>query len=254
MPTLAQNPAELIDQKSAVPTILKDDKTITYRQANKDDYESIAALHKKNYKDPAKLTEQDKNNGFLSVIFTPQQFKEMNEDLAVVVAVQHGEIIGYVCGASFDYCQRFPLLKETIDFIDSHQLKIDGKSMSGKNTFFYGPVCIAEGKRGQGILEGLFEALKVVAVKKQYDNCALFMSFDNKRSYRAHRYRLNMRYVDTFFSGGKQKHFLVLARELFDTPNISKAEFGAKLHSGEVPTFTIQDDQIRANNVNYRPG
>lgn len=107
---------------------------IIYRRVEENDYESILALQEENFR--SSITEQDKQNGFLSATFTKEQFVAMNEDLAVIVAIKENKVVGYVCGASFDYCKQFPLLQETIDDISFNRRKVSESLMTSNNTFF----------------------------------------------------------------------------------------------------------------------
>ena len=239
---------------------------IIYRRVEKDDYEYILALQQENFR--SAITEDDKQNGFLSAKFTKEQFMAMNEDLSVIVAIKNNKLIGYVSGASFGYCKQFPLLRETIEDISTHKRKVSDTPMTSENTFFYGPVCIAKAERGQGILEGLFDALKKIATNhaKHYSNCAFFMSPENIRSSNAHQKRLGVRNIGSFFSSTRNnKEFYLFARELempvlTTNPAVQMAGlFGSRLPSGKIRlwSFSSSDDipqkgEVRSNNV-YRP-
>lgn len=240
----------------AAPVLSKPESSpITYRRAEENDYENILALQQENFR--SGLTEEDKQNGFLSAKFTKEQFMAMNEDLGVIAAIKGKKLVGYVCGASFDYCKQFPLLKETIDDISTHQRKVGDMLMTSENTFFYGPVCIAREERGQGILEGLFNTLKKIAIDhaKHYNNCAFFMSPDNIRSSNAHQKRLGVRNIGSFSSLTRNKEFYLFAREL-EVPTlmanlaVQMTGFGSRLFSGEMKLWSL--DEVRPNNV-YRP-
>jgi len=227
---------------------------VTYRKVEENDYKNILALQQENFR--SGVTEEDKQNGFLSAKFTKEQFMAMNADLGVIVAIQGKKLVGYVCGASFDYCKQFPLLKETIDDISFHQRKIGDTLMTSENTFFYGPVCIAKDERGQGILEGLFNTLKIIAIShaKHYNNCAFFMSPDNIRSSNAHQKRLGVRNIGSFFSPTRKKEFYLFARELevltlMANPAVQMTGFGSRLYSGKNQLWSL--DEVRPNNV-YR--
>ncbi|OAI48775.1 hypothetical protein AYO45_04120 [Gammaproteobacteria bacterium SCGC AG-212-F23] len=246
------------DVKAMIPTpaVSKSEKAlITYRKVEEKDYENILSLQQENFR--SGVTEEDKQNGFLSAKFTKDQFMAMNEDLGIIVAIKGKILVGYLCGASFDYCKQFPLLKETIDDISTHQRKINDTPMTSENTFFYGPVCIAKEERGQGILEGLFYALKKVAINhvKHYNNCAFFMSPDNVRSSNAHQKRLGVRNIGSFFSQTRNKEFYLFARELevpklIANPAVQMTGFGSRLFSGKIQLWSL--DEVRSNNV-YRP-
>ena len=67
------------------------------------------------------------------------------------------------------------------------------------DAYVYGPVCIEEAARGQGVLESLFE---YVAARLPGREAILFIKANNTRSLQAHA-RLGMRQVANFELGGE---------------------------------------------------
>lgn len=67
------------------------------------------------------------------------------------------------------------------------------------DAYVYGPVCIEEAARGQGVLESLFE---YVAARLPGREAILFIKANNIRSLQAHA-RLGMRQVANFELGGE---------------------------------------------------
>jgi hypothetical protein len=150
------------------------------------------------------LSKEDVRDGFLSVEFTKVQFHEMNNDVGIVVAIQDGEVRGYLCGASCRYSGQFPILNALTGSLA--MLTIAGRQLTMDNTFIYGPVCIGRSFRGQGVLAGLYAALKEIT-RPRYSFCILFIADVNRRSLRAHR-KLGMLDLGRFAFKEMQFHIL----------------------------------------------
>jgi len=176
---------------------------VTIRRATPADYQRILRLQEANL--ITNLTAAETEDGFLSKKFSEIQFKEMNMDLGVVVADYNGEIVGYLCGASFKYGQQFQILQVIIGMFG--QLRINGKELTPDKTFIYGPVCIARDFRGAGLLSRLFAALKEIA-EHAYKFCILFIADTNTRSLKAHIEKLGMTELGMFTVHEKSYHLL----------------------------------------------
>ncbi|MGO9378298.1 MAG: hypothetical protein ACLP29_07070 [Dissulfurispiraceae bacterium] len=179
---------------------------IIYRQAVPSDYGGIIALQKENL--IGNLSQEEAKDGFLSIEMDEWQFDEINRDIGIAVAVAGHEILGYLCGTSYSYSLQFPILRTMLGKL--HELAFDKKPLTAGNTFIYGPVCIARSARGNGILIGLYEQLKLIAAP-HYSFCLLFISDGNKRSFNAHL-KLGMKPLGMFeFNKG---HFYILGAAL----------------------------------------
>ena len=176
---------------------------ITCRRATPADYPGITTLQHSNL--IGTLTTSEAENGFLSIEFSESQFDEMNRDLGVVVAEQNGEIVGYMCGVSTVYGHQFQILRAMTEMFE--HISIASTELTRDNTFIYGPVCITDAFRGNGVLSCLFEALKEIA-KHNYQFCILFIADANKRSLHAHMRKLGMIEIESFMVKGKPYHML----------------------------------------------
>lgn len=175
---------------------------IVYRQAILSDYKGIIALQKINI--IGNLNPQEAENGFLSIEMDKWNFSEISRDLGLAVAVSSHEIVGYLCGTSYSYSLKFPILRTMLGKL--HELSIDKKPLNASNTFVYGPVCIAKSERGSGILKGLYQELKRIALPR-YSFCVLFISDRNKRSFNAHL-KLGMKPLGMFEFNKSQFYIL----------------------------------------------
>lgn len=125
---------------------------IIFRRALAVDYPSILVLHRKNLF--SNLSDQERQDGFLSLDISSQQLAAANENLAVIVAVQEKLVVGYVCGTTQEYNRQFPLLNHMMSLYE--ETRFQGRPLSNYRSFLYGPVCVATAYRGTGILQGLF--------------------------------------------------------------------------------------------------
>jgi hypothetical protein len=66
-----------------------------------------------------------------------------------------------------------------------------------ENSFQYGPVCIDEKYRGTGLLNKLFELMRITLLKR-YPLSITFINKINPRSLKAHVEKLNWTVIDEF--------------------------------------------------------
>lgn len=177
-----------------------------YRKALPSDYPGILRLQAENF--IGNIDETVAKDGFLSIEFNEKQFEEMNKDLAVIVAAREDETVGYVCGTSCEYGMRFPIIGAVMKRFPG--LSIEGVRLTTRNSFIYGPVCIAAHARGGGVLEGLYGKLKEIA-KPGYDFCVLFIADKNRRSLHAHISKLKMKDLCLFEWNNTLFHILCAA-------------------------------------------
>lgn len=177
---------------------------IIFRRALVGDYPDIIALHRQNLF--SNLSEQERQNGFLSIDFKDNsQLAAINEDVAVIVAVQENTVVGYVCATSQEYSQQIPLLKYMMSLYP--ETMFQRQPLSNYRSFSYGPVCVADAYRGTGILQGLFQAL-LAQIPTRYNAGVCFLAKDNPRSLRAHTQKLGMEILRDFEFKGKS-YFLL---------------------------------------------
>src|SRR6476469_1184326 len=101
---------------------------IICRRALAADYPGIIALHRQNL--------------FLSSDFKDaSQLATINEDVAVIVAVQENTVVVYVCATTQEYSQQIPLLKYKMSLYP--ETMFQGQPLSNYRSFSYGPVCVA---------------------------------------------------------------------------------------------------------------
>ena len=143
--------------------------------ATKDDIAGILELQAANQPD---------RGGMLSARLPPERFETALLDLPLLVARRQRRIVGYLMS--------FSLSAQTAGIpIVQAMLKVYS---GGPNTYIYGPICISEDERGQGLAGALFAAL---CARMPGRECITFIRADNAASLRAHA-KMGMRIVGEY--------------------------------------------------------
>jgi hypothetical protein len=133
--------------------------------------------------------------GFLSARLGAEQFLGIAQDLAVIVAAADAEIAGYLCAAHEEPSRCIPILAAMLDQLP--RLSFLGRPLGAQRTFVYGPVCVDARWRGQGVLRGMYDALRR-EIAGDFDAGVLFVAKDNPHSLHVHADGLGMTLVGDF--------------------------------------------------------
>ncbi len=155
------------------------------------DFSAILALHAANHL--SNVSEANKANGFLTLPIEEAHLEQLQKAGSLFVARgDNGEIAGYVLSAHWDFYQQWPMFG-----IQTRRFPVyfEGGELNLENSFQYGPVCVASGFRGYGVLEALFGAVKTHFAPR-YAFGGTFISSLNKRSLEAHTRKLGFEVVD----------------------------------------------------------
>ena len=125
-------------------------------------------------------------DGYLSIAFSENEFREFNRDLGVVVAKVQRQVIGYCCVSSAAYNARFPILDQIVASLPTYSVRGTEQRPTKATTYFYGPACIAMPYRGQNVLTHLFSCGVKLSTDAGYSFCFSFISSENGRSLKAH--------------------------------------------------------------------
>ncbi|HSN65817.1 MAG TPA: GNAT family acetyltransferase, partial [Fusibacter sp.] len=87
------------------------------------------------------ISEEDKPNGFVTTLFSEQQFKEIIEkEQGLAIACDGDAVVAYVMAASWDYWSAWPLFQHMIQ--DLPNTEYLGQTLTLENSYQYGPICI----------------------------------------------------------------------------------------------------------------
>lgn len=174
-----------------------------YSRASIADIPQVEELQRKYHL--STISEEDKKDGFVTTLFSSEQFRSLiEEEDGLFIARDGSKIIAYAMAASWEYWSAWPLFAYMIE--DLPNTEYLGMSMNTKNSYQYGPICIDTAYRGQGVLEGLFEYHRQ-EMAKRYPVMLTFINQVNPRSYAAHS-RIGLDTVKTFDFNGNHYYEL----------------------------------------------
>lgn len=169
----------------------------TCRRAVPADYPQIVNLNVANH--VANLSATEREDGFLSAVFTLEQTAAMAEDLGTTVAIVDGQLAGFLCAFRNDFNHGSPVVAKMIESYD--RLSFEGKLLSAYKSYAYGPVCIDRAHRRKGLLRGLFEEQKR-ELAGQFEVGVALIARSNQHSMEAHIAGLGMTDVGSFELSG----------------------------------------------------
>lgn len=167
---------------------------IRTRIGNKQDIEGILALQEKYlYRN---LNEEERKGGFVTTPFTVPQLEEIITQNGIFIAEnEENQIISYAFAGSWKYFEQW----EIFNFMVSRfpKLSFNGSKITTENSFQYGPVCIDKKYRGKGLLNQIFEEMRMEFYKK-YPISVTFINKINVISEKAHTRKLGWIIIDEF--------------------------------------------------------
>lgn len=165
-----------------------------YRNAVVEDIPAIAKLQQKYH--VLTISEEDKADGFVTTLFTEDQFKEIIEkENGVALACDGDKIVAYAMAASWEYWDRWPLFHHMIS--DLKNTEYLGQTVTVENSYQYGPICIDKEYRGTEVLKKLFDFSRA-QMNKRFPILITFINYINPRSYNAHTNKLGLDVIKSF--------------------------------------------------------
>jgi len=164
-----------------------------YRRAIRSDYAQILRLQSDNH--IANLSEAEREQGFLSAQFTPEQTAQIADDLGTIVALVNDQVVGFLCAFRKEFPTGSPVIAKMLEAY--HRLNFEDRPLSAFNSYIYGPVCIGREYRRRGLLRGLYEAQKK-DLAGQFEIGVAFVSRSNPHSLSAHVAGLGMNEAGDF--------------------------------------------------------
>jgi len=165
-----------------------------YRNATIQDIPAVAELQKRYH--ILTIKEEDKIDGFVTTLFSDEQFKELIEqENGLAIACDGDKVVAYAMAASWEYWSAWPLFEYMIG--DLPETEYLGHVLSTENSYQYGPVCVDKEYRGKDVLPNIFEFSRK-QMNKRYPILITFINKINGRSYNAHVNKLGMEVIKPF--------------------------------------------------------
>lgn len=142
---------------------MSESKGIEIATASARDLDGILALQEAN---------QPERGGTLSARLSRAQLEAMLADLPLLVARRGDVVVGYLLAASQATVSAVPVIRAML-----------AAYAGGPDAYVYGPIVVAEGERGSGLAQRLFESLRARLPGREG---ILFIRSDNSASLRAH--------------------------------------------------------------------
>lgn len=162
------------------------------KQATLQDIPGVLALLKANHVDNV----TDKSQGFVTTNMTEQQMTALIERENGVTIVKVGDkIVAFALAASWEFWSEWPFFAYMIQELP--KFSFEGQQLTTENSYQYGPVCVDQAYRGNGIFEKVFFA-SLASMRDRYPIMATFINQINPRSYAAHTQKAAMTEVGRF--------------------------------------------------------
>jgi hypothetical protein len=185
-----------------------------YRNAGIADILGVAELQQRYH--VSTISPEDRPDGFVTTLFTEEQFKELIErENGLAIACDGERIVAYAMAASWQYWSAWPLFQHMI--IDLPNTAYLGQRLSTENSYQYGPICIHRDYRGTEVLPNLFEFSRLQMVQR-FPILITFINQINPRSIKAHTEKLGLDVIKTF--DFNNNHYIELGYDASQpTPN-----------------------------------
>ncbi|MDW7660211.1 MAG: GNAT family acetyltransferase [Bacillota bacterium] len=179
-----------------------------YRNAIVEDIPAILELQKKYH--VLTISEEDKPDGFVTTLFSKEQFKELiEEENGITIACDGDDLVAYAMAASWTFWSKWPLFQHMIK--DLPNLEYKGITLSTENSYQYGPICIDTAYRSTEVLPNVFK-YSALQMKERFKVLVTFINHINPRSYNAHVRKLGLDVIQDFEFNNN--HYYELALDL----------------------------------------
>jgi GNAT superfamily N-acetyltransferase len=197
--------------------------SVTCQRANASHILGFLALQERNLL--IHVPESKQAGGFVTTPFTEAQLQEILVKEDVFVALHEGEVMGYVVCASWSYLSQYLIFAFMMKLLPS--VTAFEEAVTERNSYQYGPVCVAEAWRGKGVFEQLF-AYARAQMQAKYPYALTFVNKRNRRSFEAHTRKLGLRPLQEFSFSGQHFHMFGFTTDASRIGAWQKAEHSIK--------------------------
>jgi hypothetical protein len=177
--------------------------TIEFLIAKNNDIEGVLALQEKYL--VSNLSEVEKKNGFVTTPFTIVQLKNVISKEELFLAKDSGHVVAYIFSGSWSFFEEWPIFVYMSSLFKN--LQFQNFEITTQNSFQYGPVCIDKAYRGKGLINELFELMRI-HLSEKYPLSLTFINKNNIPSQRAHTEKLKWTIIGDFEFNNNQYHIL----------------------------------------------
>ena len=141
------------------------------------------------------LTDEEKKSGFVTTPFSVEQLTYVINNEGLFIAKDNNKIIAYIFAESWPFFSQWPIFEYMTSLFPKLEF-LDFK-INSITSFQYGPICIDKKYRGQGLINLLFEFMRIHLVKK-YPLSLTFINKTNIPSLKAHTEKLKWTIIADF--------------------------------------------------------
>jgi hypothetical protein len=141
------------------------------------------------------LSEEEKKSGFVTTPFSVEQLTYVINNEGLFIAKDSNKIIAYIFAESWNFFSQYPIFEYMISLFP--KLTFLDFEINSITSFQYGPICIDKKYRGKGLINLLFEFMRIHIVKR-YPLSLTFINKTNVPSYKAHTEKLKWTVIGDF--------------------------------------------------------
>lgn len=161
------------------------------------------------------LSEEEKKSGFVTTPFTIEQLTQVIKNEGLFIAKDENKIIAYIFADSWDFFSQWPIFEHMVNLFP--KLTFLDFEINSTRSFQYGPICIDKKYRGKGLINLLFEFMRIHVVQK-YPLSLTFINKTNIPSLKAHTEKLKWTVIGDFEFNNNQ--YFILAYDM-KTPTLT---------------------------------
>lgn len=182
-------------------------KNLELQLAKLDDIQGVLALQELYL--VSNLSEEEKKSGFVTTPFSIEQLTHVINNEGLFIAKDDNKIIAYIFAESWDFFSQWPIFEHMISLFP--KLNFLNFEINSTSSFQYGPICIDKKHRGKGLINSLFELMRIHLAKK-YPLSLTFINKTNAPSLKAHTEKLKWTVIGDFQFNGN--NYFILAYDM----------------------------------------